>query len=926
MESVGLMASGVRARRQPSFAVGIRRIAAIAAVLMALLAPSGRADSTARADRDDLAIEALMQQIAHVARSGDRAGWNALLASSANRRDAGAFADAELRPGVTQVVIKTRDRAPLDDRRPGAGSTIVADAFFAYGDRARVSSWQLDVTPADDGTWRIARAVALSSLDPIYRLSLDAAHQYDVSDFVVSADDLEITLARGSVYTVAIDRGITGLVLVGRGRMRFHPAPETERGQVRILTGADTVTSTFQAAFVRVGTLGAHVDPATLVPHAVQPEILKRADAVFRDEAPKSLLVDLGDLSSDRWWSLPGPDDFLAEVRTDRYGTLTYTRAADQPEDIAFFDRRRQHNIALYASKATLAARGPFYDEDALAPYDVQHYDVDLAISPNTQQLDGLVRLTLRVRASSVEQLSVKLADSLAVQSVTSDRFGRLFAVRIPGQNALLVNLPATVVHGTELTLTFAYGGRLAPQAPNRETIAPAQDEPPPPRRPPSLDELRPRLEPSFLYSSQVDWYPHPPIPDYATATLRISVPDPYVCVASGQMPPHPPRRIADADGSNSRKLYEVSAVHPLRYLSFVVSRFQRLDHRTITFDSTTVSGGASTAAPLDLTVLSNVAQTPIDGRAIADRTSDIVTFYRAIVDDAPYPSLTLALLEDLRPGGHSPAYFAVLQHPIEDSGLTWRTDPVAFSDYPEFFLAHEIAHQWWGQAVAGRNYHEQWISEGLAQYFAALYAQHLRGDAVFASVMRQMRRSAIEHSSDGPIYLGYRVGHIRDDSRAFRAVIYNKSAAVLHMLRRLVGDEAFFDGLRHFYADGRFQKTSTDRLRMAMEAASGRSLDRFFDRWFYASTLPSVALRYHVEMKDGARALALRFDQTGDVFDLPVTVVLTFADHAPETVTIPITARTVERDIPLSGTLRTVDVSKDDGTLADVVITRSGR
>jgi aminopeptidase N len=112
----------------------------------------------------------------------------------------------------------------------------------------------------------------------------------------------------------------------------------------------------------------------------------------------------------------------------------------------------------------------------------------------------------------------------------------------------------------------------------------------------------------------------------------------------------------------------------------------------------------------------------------------------------------------------------------------------------------------------------------------------------------------------------------------------------------------------------------------MAMEAASGRSLDRFFDRWFYASTLPSVALRYHAEMKDGARALALRFDQTGDVFDLPVTVVLTFADHAPETVTIPITARTVERDIPLSGTLRTVDISKDDGTLADIVVTRSGR
>ncbi len=881
-----------------------------------------RADSRAPVDRDDTAIRALVQQIELVARQGDRAGWNALLASSANRHDANAFAESELRPGATQVVIKMRDRAPLDDARPDAGSAVVVDAFLAYGARARVSSWRLDVTPASDGTWRLEAATRLASLDPIYRLSLDTTHQYDVSDFVVASEDLEVTLAHGSVFTVETDQGVTGLVLVGRGRMRFHPAPETERGQVRILTGTETVTSPFDAAFVRVGTLGAHVDPAKLIPHAVRPDVARRADAVFREEAPKSLMIDLADLSSDHWWSLPGPDDFLVDVRTDRYGTLTYTRAANDPEDICLFDRRRQRNIAVYASKATLDARGRFYDEDDRSPYDVQHYDVDLAVSPNTQRLDGVVRMQVRVRASSMQQMPVKLADALDVRTVTSDRFGRLFSVRMPGQNAVLVNLPATVIQGTDLTLTFAYSGRLAPQTPSRETIALAQDDVSQSRRPPSLDELRPRLEPSFLYSSQVDWYPHSPVPDYATATLRISVPDPYVCIASGQPLPRPPRRIADADGS-ARKLYELSATRPLRYLSFIVSRFQPIDHRTVTFDA---GDSGTAAAPLDLSVLSNVAQTPLNGRAIADRAADIVKYYRSIVDETPYPSLALAVLEDVRPGGHSPAYFAVLQRPIEDTGLTWRTDPVAFSDYPEFFLAHEIAHQWWGQAVAGRNYHEQWLSEGMAQYFAALYAQHLRGDEVFAGVMRQMRRSALDHASDGPIYLGYRVGHIRGDSRAFRAVIYNKSAAVLHMLQRLVGDDAFFRGLRRFYADGRFQKTSTDRLRIAMEATSGRSLDRFFDRWIYASALPSVALRYHVETSASGQTLVLRVDQAGEVFDLPITVVLTFSDRAPQMVAIPITDRTVERRIPLSGTLRTVDVNKDDGTLADVVVTRAGR
>jgi aminopeptidase N len=85
-----------------------------------------------------------------------------------------------------------------------------------------------------------------------------------------------------------------------------------------------------------------------------------------------------------------------------------------------------------------------------------------------------------------------------------------------------------------------------------------------------------------------------------------------------------------------------------------------------------------------------------------------------------------------------------------------------------------------------------------------------------------------------GPIYLGYRVGHVKGDSRVFRAVIYNKSAVVLHMLRRLVGDEKFFAGLRRFYREYRFRKAGTDDLRRVMEQESGLSLERFFEQWIY--------------------------------------------------------------------------------------------
>src|SRR6185437_3648652 len=99
------------------------------------------------------------------------------------------------------------------------------------------------------------------------------------------------------------------------------------------------------------------------------------------------------------------------------------------------------------------------------------------------------------------------------------------------------------------------------------------------------------------------------------------------------------------------------------------------------------------------------------------------------LVDDAPYPSATVAVVEDNRPGGHSPAYFAALHELLPGTPITWRNDPASFDNYPDFFLAHELAHQWWGQAVGWRTYHDQWLSEGFAQYFAALYAQQ-RGAA----------------------------------------------------------------------------------------------------------------------------------------------------------------------------------------------------
>ncbi|HUR35106.1 MAG TPA: M1 family aminopeptidase, partial [Vicinamibacterales bacterium] len=848
-----------------------------------------------------------------------------------SRDDALAFAQSELVAGATRVVVAERDRTELSIASvPGNVLGITVDVFIEFHNQSRVVTWQLFLRRAGD-SWGMIRQQVVSSVDNLFRLTLNTTRQFDARNFRVRAEDLELTLVEGTVFTIDTDQGVTGLVLAGKGEMRFAPAPDTEKGQVRILTGSEVLETRFDAAFVRVGTADLHYDAATLAERAVDPRDSKRALRIFKEESAKSFTVDLADLTRDSWTLLPGADDFLAEVRTRRFNTLTYARSAGEPEDISVFERRRRRNIAMYASKEKLATRGRFYNEDDLAPFDVVDYDIEVTALPDRQWIEGRTKMRVRARTSALGQLTIRLADTLVVRSIISDRFGRLFNLRVSNQNTVLVNLPALLPQDAELSLTVLYSGRLEPQSPDRETLYAGQDETPP--RPAGTefpDVTLQNAEPSFLFSNRSYWYPQSTVSDYATARLRVTVPIEYGCVASGELA-GPPETVLGRNPVDARRMYVFNAVRPARYLSFIVSRFIRAERSAVLFGDATSptdtsrEGSAEPLPGLTLTVEANPRQTR-QGRQLATRAGDVIKFYQSLVGDSPYPSFTIALVENALPGGHSPPYFAQLNQPLPNSPVTWRNDPAAFENYPEFFMAHEIAHQWWGHGVGWMNYHDQWLSEGFAQYFAALYASNYRGDEVFQGLLRRMRRWAMNESDQGPVHLGYRVGHIKNDGRAFRAIVYNKAAMVLHMLRLTVGDDTFFDGVRRFYLSSRFRKVGSEDFRLAMEETSGRSLQRFFERWIYNASLPEVAFSYRVETRDTGPVALLRFEQTGEIFDLPAQVTLTFADGHVRTVLAHVDDRSVELAVPLEGALRSAGISNRDVSLAEFRRTGASR
>ena len=182
--------------------------------------------------------------------------------------------------------------------------------------------------------------------------------------------------------------------------------------------------------------------------------------------------------------------------------------------------------------------------------------------------------------------------------------------------------------------------------------------------------------------------------------------------------------------------------------------------------------------------------------RDLLDTTTDIMRFYGDLVDDLPFPSAAARAgrgraARRPQPGvlrAAAPADARARRSP--GRAIRWRSTTSRSSSSPTSWRTSSGA-----RPLRARTTTSSGSAKGFAQYFALLYAQKVRSKESVAGIFRQMHRSALEVSDQGPIWLGYRLGHMKSDSRVFRATVYNKSALVLHMLRRLMGEVAFSAG-----------------------------------------------------------------------------------------------------------------------------------
>jgi hypothetical protein len=203
-----------------------------------------------------------------------------------------------------------------------------------------------------------------------------------------------------------------------------------------------------------------------------------------------------------------------------------------------------------------------------------------------------------------------------------------------------------------------------------------------------------------------------------------------------------------------------------------------------------------------------------------------------------------------------------------------------------EIFRAHEVAHQWWGIGVDFQSYHDQWLSEGFADFSGLWYMQTVRHDNdKYLDMLRRWRDAIMARKEEpGPIWLGYRVYAAKDYENDYQTIVYEKGAWVVHMLRVLLLDlktmneDRFTQTMQEFYREFEGHRASTDDFRKVVERHAGADMRWFFDQWVYSSAIPTYRVSYRTaHAADGQFHVRLRVLQENvpDEFQMYVPVTL---------------------------------------------------
>jgi aminopeptidase N len=234
-----------------------------------------------------------------------------------------------------------------------------------------------------------------------------------------------------------------------------------------------------------------------------------------------------------------------------------------------------------------------------------------------------------------------------------------------------------------------------------------------------------------------------------------------------------------------------------------------------------------------------------------------------------------------------------------------------------EAFVAHEVAHQWWGIQVDNDSYHDTWLSEAFAEYSGMWYMQlTLKENEIFFDLLEEYKSEIINNrkylfssgQEAGPIWLGPRTNS-SETNGDYQLIIYKKGAWVIHMLRNMLLDlktmnESKFENMmRDFYNSFKGKKATTKDFQLITEKHCAMNMDWFFNQWIYSTAIPDYNFSYKTTITpEGKYKVKCRIVQTNgsDDFKIYPIILIKFKDDKFARLRIEVRGNKSEYDLPL--------------------------
>ncbi len=333
-------------------------------------------------------------------------------------------------------------------------------------------------------------------------------------------------------------------------------------------------------------------------------------------------------------------------------------------------------------------------------------------------------------------------------------------------------------------------------------------------------------------------WLPsvdHPS--DKASIEFRITAPDHYDVVATGE-------RIEESNLDNGYKLtiYKEPAPVAMKVATIGVTKFasRLLDE---------IEG-----IPVSAWVY---PENRLDGFSDYSVATKVLKYF--IVNIGPYSYAKLANMQAKTQWGG-----------LENAGtIAYFENSVTGKNEVEGLIAHEIAHQWFGNSASENDWNHVWLSEGFATYFAILYQESVYGDEKRKEELALDRKQIIDYYKKNPSPIVD--PSIKDPMKVLSTNTYQKGGWVLNMLRHKLGDETYWKGIRKYYLDFQNSNAMTADFQKVMEEVSGKNLEAFFQQWIFTKGHPEI--KWDWTYKKGKVKLNIEQVQDHHIFHFPLEI-----------------------------------------------------